>query len=272
MKLKKFIDATAALLITVALLLLLTSPLWIGWMMEYEHDKTKNALADVTLQCDDGSIEEREVWSKLGIAIFCEKDGVKHGVWQAWDGGYMHIFGEYAEGQKHGTWKYFNAYGEQWGERRYANGKEASKLVNLLTADSVLVNKKERKLHLIKNGNTYRTYNVRLGANPVGHKQKQGDERTPEGNYVLNTRNENSKFYKSIHISYPNHEDRKQAQKVAVEPGNAILIHGQPNGFGWAWRLLNLWDWTDGCIAVSNQDMDEIWNLVEDGTSIVITP
>lgn len=272
MELNKLVGASAAMLITVALLLLLTSPLWIGWMMEYEHNKTKNALVDVSLQCNEGAIEKRAVWSKLGIAIFCEKDGVKHGVWQAWDGGYMHIIGEYDNGQKHGTWKYFNAYGEQWAEKSYTYGKEVSELVNLLTADSVLIKKKQRKLYLIKNGKTYRTYSVRLGSNPVGHKQKDGDERTPEGQYVLDSRNENSKFHKSIHISYPNQEDQKYAKEAGLDPGGAIMIHGQPNGLGWAWRLLSLWDWTDGCIAVNNHDMDEIWNLVENGTSIEITP
>ena len=270
MKLKKLFGVTAALSITVALLLLLTSPLWIGWMMEHEHNKTKHAIANVSLQCDTGGIEKREVWSKLGIAIFCEKDGVKHGAWQAWDGGYMHISGAYVAGNKHGTWKYFNANGEQWGNRIYQAGKEASGLVNLLTADSVLVKKNERKLYLIKNDKAYRTYTVRLGANSVGHKQEPGDGRTPEGNYVLISRNENSKFYKSIHIAYPNSGDK--ALEGELDPGGEIMLHGQPNGFGWAWRLLSLWDWTDGCIAVNNQSMDEIWNLVENGTSIEITP
>ncbi len=272
MQLKKFLGVSTALLITVALLLLLTSPLWIGWMMEHEYNKTKNALANHSLQCEEGSFEKREVWSKLGIAIFCEKNETKHGIWQAWDGGYMHISGKYLNGEKHGLWKYFNARGEQWGERSYDKGKEVSKLVNLLTADSVLLKKSERKLRLIKNGKTYRTYDVSLGANPLGHKQKQGDERTPEGLYLLDNRNENSKFYKSIHISYPNNEDKKKALEAGFDPGGEIMIHGQPNGIGWAWRILKLFDWTDGCIAVNNEDMDEIWDLVKNGTPIEITP
>ena len=272
MWLKKFISVIVPLLITVSLLLLLTSPLWIGWMMEYEHNKTKNALSNTSLQCNEGAIERREIWNKLGVAIFCEKNAIKHGTWQAWDGGYMHIYGEYTEGKKHGTWKYFNALGEQWGERSWHTGKELHDLVNLLTIDSLLLKKKERKLYLIRNGKPYRTYSVKLGASPVGHKQQDGDERTPEGLYILDSRNENSGYYKSIRVSYPNSEDQKWAQKAGVNPGGAIMIHGQPNGFGWAWRILSLWNWTDGCVAVNNQDMDEIWSLVENGTTIEITP
>ena len=272
MTLKKFIASSVALLITVAMLLLLTSPLWIGWMMEYEHNKTKNALAGYYLKCVDDATEEREVWSKLGIAIYCVKDEKKHGIWQAWDGGYMHISGEFSEGQKHGMWKYFNAYGEQWASKTYSAGKETSELINLLTADSVLLRKKQRQLHLIRNGKTYRTYNISLGANPIGHKQEQGDERTPEGQYVLDTRNENSKYHKSIHITFPNNEDKEKATELGINPGGEIFIHGQPNGFAWAWRILNLFNWTDGCIAVNNEDMDEIWDFVENGTPIKIVP
>ena len=272
MQTKKLTGVIAASLITAASLLLLTSPLWIGWMMEHEHNKTKFALEGFTLQCSKGTTEKREVWSKLGIAIYCVKEGKKHGVWQAWDGGYMHISGEYFEGQKHGTWKYFNAYGEQWGERRFENGLAKSEILNLLAADSVLVKKSERKLYLIKNGKPYRSYQISLGANPIGHKQQKGDERTPEGLYVLDKKNESSKFYKTINVSYPNSTDQIDAKKAGVDPGGEIMIHGQPNGFGWAWRLLNLWDWTDGCIAVNNQDMDEIWSLIETDTSIEITP
>ena len=268
MRIKKFFNISIAMLITVSLLLLLTSPLWIGWMMEHEHNKTKHALDGVALQCDAGTMEEREVWSKLGIAVFCAKNEVKHGVWQAWDGGYMHISGEYAEGKKQGTWKYFNARGEQWGKRVYVNGKEVSTLINLLKADAVIVKKKERKLYLIRSGKTYRTYNVRLGANPVGHKQTARDQRTPEGKYILNAKDEDGGFYKTIRLSYPSREDLKQNPRAR----GTVTIHGQPNGFAWAWRLLTLWDWTDGSIAVNNHDMDEIWSFVEAGTPIEIMP
>lgn len=272
MKLKKFIAISAALSITVASLLLLTSPLWIGWIMEHEHNKTKVATADISLPCKDGASEKRAVWSKLGIAIFCEKQGNKHGPWQAWDGGYMHISGEYVEGRKHGIWKYFNANGEQWGERKYSKGEVVSILENLLVADSVLVEKKERKLYLIQNGNIYRTYNIRLGSEPSGHKQQPDDQRTPEGQYVLDFRDEDSGYYKSFHISYPNRTEQKHAAQNKLNLDNKLFIHGQPNGFGWAWRVFSLWDWTDGSIAVNNQDMDEILSLVKDGTPIKIIP
>lgn len=272
MTIKKLTGMAAALVITIAILLLLTSPLWIGWIMEYEHNKTRHVLANYSLQCEEGAVEEREIWSKLGIAIYCEKEGVKHGIWQAWDGGYMHISGSYAEDKKHGIWKYYNAHGEQWAEKHYSNGEEILPLTNLLKADLVLVEKKERKLHLIKNEKIYRTYNVRLGSNPTGHKQKQGDKRTPEGKYLLDSRNENSQYYKSLHISYPNSKDLINAKKLNVDPGGDIMIHGQPNYFGWAWRLFSLWDWTNGCIAVNNQDMDEIWDLADNGTPILIKP
>ena len=270
MKLKKLSEAAIALSITVVLLLLLTSPLWIGWMMEHEHNKTRYAVADVALQCYTGTMEKREVWSKLGIAIFCEKDGVKHGVWQAWDGGYMHIEGEYVDGNKHGIWKYFNAYGEQWGARTYASGKEISGLVNLLTADSVLLKKSERVLYLIKNAKQYRSYKVRLGASRLGHKGKSGNEHMPEGMYVLDSKNENSKGRKSIHVSYSDQQDRRPGTEAQAKPNAEFRIHGQPEGLGWAWQILGLWGWTEGRIAVNNQDMDEIWGLIENGTPMQV--
>ena len=184
----------------------------------------------------------------------------------------MHIAGNFLEGKKNGVWKYFNALGEQWGERIYSNGQEISELVNLLLADSVLIKKNLRKLYLIKEGQPYRTYDVNLGAQPLGDKQEKGDERTPEGWYEIDYRKENSNYYKSLHISYPNKNDENNAIQAKRNLAEDIFIHGQPNGFGWAWRVLSLWDWTDGSIAVKNQDMDEIFNLVEDGTPIEILP
>lgn len=256
-----------ALSITLALLLLLTSPLWIGWMMEHAHNKTKHAVANVALQCHEGAIEKREVWSKLGIAIFCEKDGVKHGVWQAWDGGYMHIAGEYTDGNKHGVWKYFNAREEQWGARTYASGKEISGLVNLLTADSVLIKKSEHTLYLIKDARQYRSYKVRLGVSRLDHKGKTGNEHIPEGTYVLDFKNEDSTGQKSIHVSYSDKQDPKPGPAQA-KPDADFRIHGQPNGLGWTWQILGLWGWTEGRIAVANEDMDEILSLVENGIPV----
>jgi len=139
-------------------------------------------------------------------------------------------------------------------------------------ADSVVVVKSTRTLTLLSRGQVLRTYKVALGGEPVGAKQQQGDHRTPEGHYVLDRRNPKSKFHKSIHISYPNEKDRREAAKRGVPPGGDIMIHGLPNGFGWLGDSHRAQDWTDGCIAVTDQEMDEIWDLVADGTPIEIKP
>ena len=138
--------------------------------------------------------------------------------------------------------------------------------------DQVLVVKSERTLTLLSHGTPVRTYKVALGSEPVGAKQQQGDHKTPEGRYVLDRRNAKSKFYKAIHISYPNEDDRKHAATHGVPPGGDIMIHGLPNGFGWLGAAHRARDWTDGCIAVTDQEIDEIWNLVPDDTPIEIRP
>ena len=115
-------------------------------------------------------------------------------------------------------------------------------------------------------------YHVVFGANPKGHKQKEGDERTPEGQYILDYKIEDSAFYKSIHISYPNKEDKRRAKELGVNPGGLVMIHGQKNGFGWLSFIIQRFNWTDGCIAVSNGAMDEIWQAVDVGTPIEIKP
>ena len=139
-------------------------------------------------------------------------------------------------------------------------------------ADSVLVIKSESKFYLMKNGKEFKKYRVSFGANPKGHKLQEGDERTPEGKYVLDYKNANSAFYKSIHISYPNKQDRKKAKEIGVNPGGAIMIHGQKNGLGWLFFISKFFNWTDGCIALSNKDMDEVWDAVDVGTPIEIKP
>ncbi len=136
----------------------------------------------------------------------------------------------------------------------------------------VLVRKKERRLYLLAGDRIIRSYRVGLGANPAGHKLYEGDQRTPEGKYTLDWRNPYSDFYKSIHISYPNEKDLELASAWGLDPGGSIMIHGLPNDVGdMAFAYLGL-DWTDGCIAVSNEEMDEIWDLVADGTPIRILP
>ena len=139
-------------------------------------------------------------------------------------------------------------------------------------ADRVVVLKKERTLILLRDGKTLKTYKVALGGDPVGHKTRQGDHRTPEGVYVLDHRNAHSQFYRSIHISYPNAQDGARARKLGVPPGGDIFVHGLPNGYAWVGSSHRLKDWTDGCIAVTNEEIDEIWRVVPDGTPIEIKP
>jgi murein L,D-transpeptidase YafK len=139
-------------------------------------------------------------------------------------------------------------------------------------ADTVLVKKSESKLYLKKDGKIIKEFHVAFGANPKGHKQQEGDERTPEGKYILDYKKEDSSFYKAIHISYPNESDKKRAKELGVNPGGLIMIHGQKNGIGWLSWVTQLFGWTDGCIAVSNSAMDEIWDSVMVGTPIEIRP
>ena len=139
-------------------------------------------------------------------------------------------------------------------------------------ADAVLVIKNEGRLYLLKNGETVASFRAKFGANPVGHKQAQGDERTPEGRYILDYKNPNSKFYKSIHISYPNAQDRANARRLGVDPGGDIMIHGQTNGWEWASPVMRFVHWTNGCVALSNRDMDRVWAAVDPGTPIEIRP
>jgi len=142
----------------------------------------------------------------------------------------------------------------------------------VLHADHVVVLKKERTLRLLSQGKVIRTYEVALGGDPVGPKAQQGDHKTPEGSYVLDSRNPHSQFYKSIHISYPSEHDRALARRNGVSPGGDVFVHGLPNGYGAIGAAHRLRDWTDGCIAVTNEELDEIWAAVPDGTPIEIRP
>ncbi len=156
-------------------------------------------------------------------------------------------------------------------QNSFANGslfQYASKKLPL--ADLVIVRKSLRKMTLYQNGMEIKSYRVSLGGNPIGHKQKEGDSKTPEGKYILDWRNPNSSYYLSIHVSYPNREDKIKANKNKVSPGGDIMIHGQPNWLSWIQYLGLGSDWTDGCIAVTNVEMDEIWQSVTNGTPITI--
>jgi murein L,D-transpeptidase YafK len=141
-----------------------------------------------------------------------------------------------------------------------------------LHADRVVVVKKERTLQLLNQGKVIKTYKVALGGDPTGPKTRQGDHKTPEGVYALDSRNPHSQFYKSIHISYPNAIDRAAARQKGVSPGGDVFVHGLPNGYRYVGAAHRLKDWTDGCIAVTDQEMDEIWLAAADGTPIEIRP
>lgn len=132
-------------------------------------------------------------------------------------------------------------------------------------ADRIHVDKSERRMQLLRGGKVLRTYRILLGDAPVGHKRQQGDEKTPEGDYRISGRNPNSRFHLSLRVSYPNDADRKQARKRGVDPGGDIMIHGGNS-------VLYPFDWTDGCIAVSNKEIEEIWSLVPTGIPIRINP
>jgi len=141
-----------------------------------------------------------------------------------------------------------------------------------VSVDRVVVYKHARKLVLLSGGKELRSYKVALGGEPVGAKTRHGDHWTPEGVYVLDSRNPNSHFYKAFHISYPGPKDIAAAKKSGVSPGGDIMLHGLPKEYAWVGKTHVLHDWTDGCIAVSNEEMDEIWKLVRVGTPIEIKP
>lgn len=134
-----------------------------------------------------------------------------------------------------------------------------------LLADRIHVEKSERRMELSRAGRVIRSYRVRLGDAPVGRKRRQGDEKTPEGDYRISGRNPNSRFHLSLRVSYPDEADRRQARARGVDPGGDIFIHG---GNVAAYPF----DWTDGCIAVTDREIEEIWSLVPTGTRIRIDP
>lgn len=139
----------------------------------------------------------------------------------------------------------------------------------------IVVFKSERRMELRdQEDQVIKTYEIALGADPVGHKKQEGDERTPEGEYTISGRNPKSRFHLSLRISYPNEHDVADAKMRGVSPGGDIMIHGLPNRLGWLGSWLNWYDdkWTDGCIAVTNDEIEEIWELVPVGTKIIIRP
>ncbi len=139
-------------------------------------------------------------------------------------------------------------------------------------ADMVVIEKAERKLHLMRNREIFRTFAIALGIRPVGDKKQEGDFKTPEGKYNLDMRNANSDFFLSIHVSYPSAKDRREAKNLGVDPGGSIMVHGQPNQPVHSETYYRTQDWTNGCIAVSNSDMIDIWLMTGENTPIEIRP
>ena len=139
-------------------------------------------------------------------------------------------------------------------------------------ADKVVVDKSSRRLHLMKGGVAFRTFKIALGIMPIGDKEQEGDFKTPEGAYILDARNPDSEYFLAIHVSYPDQRDRAEARKKGVDPGGAIMIHGQPNDPTRSEAYYRTQDWTNGCIAVSNSDMIDIWLMTNENTPIEIRP
>ena len=138
--------------------------------------------------------------------------------------------------------------------------------------DRVVIEKSTRTLKLLAGSEVYRTYFVALGGEPNGHKVFEGDQRTPEGVYSIVARQPRSQFHKGLLISYPNADDLARAAALGVDPGGQIMIHGLRNGFEWMGERHRRRDWTEGCIAVTNTEIEEIWQLVDIGTPVEIRP
>jgi murein L,D-transpeptidase YafK len=141
-----------------------------------------------------------------------------------------------------------------------------------LKADRIRVVKSKRELQLLLDGAVLKSFPIALGRHPKGPKQRLGDGRTPEGFYVIDWRTTNTPYHRALHVSYPNNMDLRRAQAAHVSPGGAIFIHGMPATFGHHDPVRFFIDWTDGCIAVGNIAIEEIWNAVDDGTVIEIKP
>lgn len=145
-------------------------------------------------------------------------------------------------------------------------------IVAMPVADEVVVHKAERRLYLMRHGQVLRSYRIALGLDPQGPKERAGDFRTPEGRYLLTRRNPRSDYFLSIQVSYPNADDLRRAHREHVDPGGSIMVHGLPNTLSHKPSYYSRSDWTDGCIALSDSDMVEVWLMTRDNTPIEILP
>ena len=139
-------------------------------------------------------------------------------------------------------------------------------------ADRILIEKSARTLTLLRDGKVLKTYKVALGGQPIGAKDRQGDHKTPEGKYFVDEKKPPSRFYLALHLSYPSDADKEKARRLGVSPGGDVEIHGLGKAYGWVGSAHTLHDWTDGCIAVTNEEIEEIFKLVPIGTPVEIRP
>lgn len=150
--------------------------------------------------------------------------------------------------------------------------RHSSQEASVGAADRIVITKSARSLTLINGSRVLKTYHVALGRNPIGEKTRAGDHRTPEGEYIVDSKKSASRFFRALHLSYPNETDRARARELHVNPGGNVEIHGIENGLGWIGSLHQRVDWTDGCIAVTDSEIDEIWKAVPVGTKVEIRP
>jgi murein L,D-transpeptidase YafK len=141
-----------------------------------------------------------------------------------------------------------------------------------LAADRIVVVKSTRTMTLNRGGGVLKTYKIALGGNPIGAKEREGDHKTPEGEYFVDAKNAHSQFYMALHLSYPSASDRTRAKKLGVSPGRDVEIHGLGKAYGWVGARHRLTDWTDGCVAVTNEEIEEIFELIVVGTRVEIKP
>lgn len=138
--------------------------------------------------------------------------------------------------------------------------------------DRILVEKEKRLMSVFCKQKLLKTYKISLGGNPIGHKVQEGDQKTPEGIYRISAKYPQSQYHRGLYISYPNDQDRKTARKIGLSPGGQILVHGLGKEFGWIGKLHIKSDWTLGCVAVTNEEIEEIFNATVVGTPIEIVP
>lgn len=153
-----------------------------------------------------------------------------------------------------------------------ASGPTRDDLNLIRPVDKIVIKKGQRQLLLMNRGHVVKEYKIALGRNPEGHKQCEGDNRTPEGLYTVDWKTDKSQYHMALHVSYPSRADRDSARKQGCSPGGDIMIHGLPRNLGWLGGLHRLVDWTRGCIAVTNAEIEEIFGLVRVGTPIQINP